>query len=258
MNEEEVETTEEVETVEETEEAEAVAEVEEEEVTEQLPKKSKVQKRIDKLVGEKYAYERRIAELEAESRVRAEYSTPQKQLQVTDSKPVIDNFETTEEYYEALTDWKVEQKLSSYSEKQKATQKKQEAAKTQAQKQQDFVSNAQKAMTKYNDYLDVVEDVTIALDSDLGEEILESDELGPELMYYFGKNPEEEAKFSRLSGRKLSQEIGKLQVKLSAPKKKKTTKAPPPITPTGGTSQPAGKVNLKQASADDIYKSLCR
>ena len=252
----------EVEETEVIEETQEVAEVETEAVeeTEEDKKKnyqSKVDKRIGKLTSDKYADRQRIAELEAELRTTQKYTTPQqKQVQEeADTKPDPLNYASTEDYVDALTDWKVDKKFEAQNVRRTAQKKKDSEAQSQNELQNNFIAAANKASTKYQDYQDATADLDIDIFSDLGQNILECGEMGPEIMYFIGKNPDEGARISALKGKSLAREIGKLEAKLAAPIKKKTTNAPAPISASRGSKKTTGKVNLNDVSPADFYKA---
>lgn len=213
--------------------------------------KSKNQRRIDKLVGDNYAKDAKIAALEAKIEAFMQF---QPQQQVRQEQLTKDDFPSDEAYIEHLIEKKAEAKLSAFEAKRAKEEKEREAQLSRQQVQQKFIQASQKAMSEYTDYLDVTADLNIATDSELGENIMESD-LGPQIMYYLGKNPSIEEKLLSLKGRALAREIGKIEDKLSRPIEKKTTKAPDPITPvsSAGTGKYTGKPDLKKDSGMDFY-----
>ena len=70
-----------------------------------------VQKRISKL-------ERKLERQRIESETRAQVTQELSAKQEIPGKPTIDQFNTIEEYTEALTDWKAEQKYSEIKERE--------------------------------------------------------------------------------------------------------------------------------------------
>lgn len=257
----------EVEETEVIEETQEVAEVETEEAetevveeTEEDKKKnyqSKVDKRFAKMTSDKYASERRIAELEAELKTTQIYASPQQQQvqEEADTKPDPLNFETTEDYVDALTDWKVDKKFEAQSVRRTAQKKKDSEAQSQNELQNNFIKAQTIASEKYNDYNEATADLNIDIFSDLGQNLLKCGNSGPDIMYFICKNPEEKEKMFRLKGMDLSLEIGKLREKLAAPMKKKKTNAPAPISASRGSKKTTGKVNLNDVSPADFYKA---
>ena len=74
-------------------------------------KKRSAQARINEVYGKWKSAERRIAELEGQL-------TDNKRTVDVGEKPKADSFDTDEDYYEALADWKVSQKLNSMMQEQ--------------------------------------------------------------------------------------------------------------------------------------------
>ena len=253
----EVEETQEVaEVTEETQEVES----EQPEATEEDSKQkyqTKVDKRFAKLTADRYA--ERDARIAAEARLKAleeqlQYSKPQANQIDVNGKPTKDNFEYDEDYYEALTDWKVDQKLEAQNKRQAEQTKKQTEAQKAQEIQNTFLAEGKKVIEKYADYAVITEDLDIPLESELAQEIMECGGMGTEIMYFLGKNPDEEDRLKSLKGGRLAREIGKLEAKLATPIKKKTTKAPVPPDYSRGSKKNTGKVNLNDTSVEDFYK----
>lgn len=213
--------------------------------TEQKPKKKGgFQKRIDKLNG-------KISAIEQEREYWRQEALRNQNVQKTDGKvietqvdiskrPKADDFKTADEYTEALTDWKVDQKLK--SEKQKIQQ---DVIKTEFQSK---ITKHQERVDKFkdshDDFDDMIESVSnINLPMAVQESIIDS-ESGPELMYELARDPKELKRICSLSPLAAAREMGKLEVQLKkdskTPSKEiKTTKTPKPPTPVrtkGSTS----------------------
>jgi hypothetical protein len=168
----------------------------------------------------------------------------------TSEKPRPDDFETQEDYIEALTDWKTDRKFQEFEkgqEKKSAQQRENEFANSWQKKVQDFEDEAP-------DFQDVLEDVSHLTFSRMKlESIMESD-VGPKLMYEIAQNEELAQKISEMSDTRAIREIGKIEARLlpsSETKTKKQTRAPKPITPIGGGG---GKVKKDLYSLDISQK----
>lgn len=155
-------------------------------------------------------------------------------LKSSDSKPKSENFDTHEEYVDALTDWKLEQK-----EKEREQKSRENQIKTEQQKKvSDFQAKVQEFQKSHDDFDEVVSDVDdIPLSFALRDAIVTSD-LGPQVMYELAQNRDELTRINSLSLVDAAREIGKIEARLSqessSVKKIKTiTKAPPPIEPVG-------------------------
>jgi len=140
-------------------------------------------------------------------------------------RPTIDQFETTEQYEDALFNWR-------------DTIKAQEDARTRQQKEYDtsvaeFQRKAETMRAKHSDFDDVIESPVFSPGMRMA--ILNSDK-GPELAYYLGR-PENRAvaeNMQNLSPERQLYEMGKLESKLELAAKTATRPDPPePIEPVG-------------------------
>lgn len=252
---EEVEETETDETAEESETSEDTKEGEEdseskdgdeddddEEKEEEKPKKKNgFKKRIDSLRKRVSDKDREI-EYWREQALKGQPREREPQAKTAESKaetgkPSPDDFDSHDEYIEALSDWKVEQKLKAHEEKQRVLQ-----AQTEFQKAIQAHNKRVEAFVKtHDDFHEVVEDVDDIPLSIAIQEVILSSENGPELMYSLAKNREELERINALSPIAAARELGKFEAKIKAqsesrPKKKTTTKAPKPLSAIGGKS----------------------
>ena len=139
--------------------------------------------------------------------------------------PPADQFESTEAYAEALA----EQKALALVEQR------------ERQRQQDAVVEAyfdreEQALGKYDDFKQVAYNPSLPVTSEMAETIRASD-IGPDVLYHLGSNPAEAARISKLSPLLQAKEIGKIEAALvAAPPVKRTTSAPPPISPVTPSS----------------------
>lgn len=204
------------------------------------PEKTFSQEELDKIVQKRLAKESRrvarMAEIEAENRfLKQQMEAAKPQPQQPQGKPSVDQFDTYEDYLDALSDWKVEQKLSGF---QQQTQRQSEDIQRQRHAQE-FEARKQakiaEGVAKYPDFNDVVSDnPSLAITPVMAEAMLES-EVFADIAYYLGDNPEEAARISRLPPVSQAREIVKLESKVNTPPK--PTKAPPPIVPSGQKAQ---------------------
>ncbi len=187
--------------------------------------KSAAQKRIDQIIKERNeareqaAYYRGLAEKAPEP---AEPAEPEL------VKPKLEDFESYEDYTEALTDYKLELR-----DKKRAT----EAADAQATKTRDLVkSKLDLGYEKYDDFEDVALANNLPINDAMIEVLAECDNAA-DIAYHLGKNTAEALKISRLSTVGMARELGRLDSKFSENESgtktppKKVTKAPPPIKP---------------------------
>ena len=204
------------------------------------------QKKIDKLT-------RRNSDLEVElASYRSRNAEPPKPEASLVSKPTVEgkpdpkNFERHSDYVEALTDWKVDQKLNSKeAEAKDAANKNRETEAVKA-----WAERVVAAKQRYDDFDDVMsEDVPVsATTRDL---LLESD-VGPDIAYYLGTHVDEAIAISRMSPLNAAKAIGRIEAllveeeeeeaapvtEIALPVQKPKAK-PKPVEPTGGGSGPA-------------------
>jgi hypothetical protein len=189
-------------------------------------------KRFDRLTYQREQARREAAEAKEErERLKAEVEKLKATKNVAEGKPKLEDFDSDEDFFDALTDWKLEQreqKTKAAREEERQTQTKQEAEKTF---KETVVSVNTAGEAKYEDYMEAVTSLPgDVMDSELAQAIFETD--APEdIAYHLGKNPKEAAKISKLSPLKKAIALGKIEARLS---NKKTTSAPPPIKPVKG------------------------
>lgn len=154
-------------------------------------------------------------------------------MAATNPKPQAESFETQEEYIEALTDWKIDQKEAQRNKPQ-ATAKKEE----QSEALNDWVLKREKAVVKYTDFeKNEVQIERVARhykNPNLATLIVES-EKSIELVQHLGKNPETLERIAKLSPISLAKEIGRIEEKLIAAKPvfKKQTEGYAPVDRVG-------------------------
>jgi len=213
------------------------------------PAKDSVERRIGTLTKRWRTAER---DLDYERTKRREAEGKLKQLQLTvpaTDKPDPEDYEDTPAYLEALTDWKVEQKLNLRQAEVTTETEEINEKQTADEVEEELETIADKGRDKYDNYDDLVFDKDLVLTQDMIETILLSD-IAEEVLYYLGQNPEVAAELGEMSAFKAAREIGKLEVEIAAnipkpnvatkgegispdksvtPVKKKLTKAPAPI-----------------------------
>jgi hypothetical protein len=215
---------------------------------EESPQKAKhpnVQRRIDRLVREKYQAIGRVQELErqlAGSRPPQQSgpppAPPQTQQQYT-GRPVESQYERYEDYIEALTDFKAAQ---AYQRIQQETEQRQAQQRQQAL-QSDWQNRVAQFRQKVPDFDSVLSDAEdIQLSSALQQAILEH-ENGERLAYELAKDRKTLEKIARLSPTAAIRELGKFEATAlnGDTKAPAISKAPPPISPVGTGSTKSTK-----------------
>ncbi len=184
-----------------------------------------MQKRIDRLTRQRYEEKARADIYESQITQR---QAPQK---AQDGRPQQAQFETAEDFVEALTDWKLAQR-----EQVAKAQEAQKSQQTIAEKR-DKIFTAAEEMGNF----DREDFATVPITHPMAEAILDSD-VGAKLVVHFNSHPEEAKRIADLPPARQAAEIGKLEVKLSTAPAPKSS-APKPITPLGN-----GQVTSKDPS----------
>lgn len=144
-------------------------------------------------------------------------------------KPKPSDYEDPEQYLDALTEWKLEQREAArkaQSEQETKFQREQRLEAERARLMEEKVIRP--GMAKHRDFADVVmsEDVPI---TDVMLASAARLKGGVDVLYHLGKNPEEANRIAQLSDLEQAWEIRDLERKLTAPAS--PSKAPPPIVP---------------------------
>ncbi len=212
-------------------------------------KKSGTQRRIEKLVKQRAEAERereywREQAMKAQPKAEApkEVAKP-----VAEGRPKSDDFETHDDYVEAIADWKAEQKLQAAKQADRDAKLKAEAD-SKSTEFRGKVQEFKKATADFDDVIADVDDVPMSLA--VSQAILESDD-GPQLMYELAKNREEYERICQLPALQAARAIGRFEAKLSKPsasekpevKQKQTTRAPAPARPISASSA-NGKMSI--------------
>ena len=189
-----------------------------------------VRKRIDKIV-----WQREEARREAEYwRNKAAQPTKPEAETADPTKPNVNDpkFKSYDEYTEALTEWKVEQRIQKARDEFNHRSQKERMSETI----QTFNERAEVVREKFPDYDELFERAVIS--EAMAPAIMDSEQ-GPELVVYLSKNPDVARKIYRLSPMQAAREIGKIEANLDNLLQTKTvTNAKPPLRPV----KPSGEV----------------
>lgn len=194
--------------------------------------------RIERATAKAAARAERRAFREAREQL-AQFAQPQPVQQQNDGKPQRAQYADEEAYFDALTDWKLEQRDRSQKQAQA-----QEQVKSLATKTEKLYAEAEKIPGFDRDEFD-----SLPLTPVIAQAITDSD-VAPKLMAYMAQHPEEVSRIGALSAARQAVEIGKLEVKLTTTAK--APKAPAPIEPVNGAA--SGLKSLAQMGAEDYYR----
>lgn len=218
-----------------------------------------IQPRINELVAERNeAQELAIAEAQRAEEMRRELEALREEVKVLKTpaapieskpRPQREQFETQEQYEDAVTDWKVEQRL--------AEREKQEAE-ARIKAARDALANNWKARqetfrAEAADYDEALSASEVDMPQYMLDAIMESD-IGPQVAYHLAKNPSEARKLVNMTATAALRELGKLETRLqktdkteTKPEKAKegapveTSKAPAPIETLKKANAPVEK-----------------
>lgn len=227
--------------------------------------KTFTQAELDDILQKRLAKEHRKLERQARLEVENEYlrkqqSHPQPQVsqpvqEAGSGEPKPENFQTYEDYIEAVTDWKVEQKLDT---KLRGLQEQSQERKQQtaiAEHEARIAKNLNKAATKYDDFHEVVSNPDLTVTIPMRDAIGDS-EIGGEIAYYLGTHTDEAATIANMSPVQQIKAIDRLESKLKAPAPapeiQPVSQAPKPIEPVRGVK--TGSVKLETADMDEYLK----
>jgi hypothetical protein len=214
------------------------------EVEPDKPKSDGVQKRINKLTGR--VYSERAKREEAERKL-AEF---EKKPELPEKAPTLEDFDFDEDLHkEALIKYSVDAALSERDQKSQSQtiedQRKEASIKYNKRVEESGIGDEIKEAS-----LNLV-DAKIPISMEAIDAIYE-DENGPLITKYLGNNLDKVEELSNMSPLSAVREIGKLSVKLSTVKPKKTTKAPAPVKIAGS----GGTASVKDIGDKDADHSL--
>lgn len=234
-------------------------------------KKSGFAKRVAKLKAKQAEAQReaeywrakalQTTDTSGESKEELPEEIPNPYLRDVGERPDPDDYESQDEYLDALTDWKIDVR-----EAKKKALEEQTKAKTAAQKQAEtFQSKVQEYAETVDDWEETLESVSdIQMNPELIKAIMTS-EFAPQLMYDLSKNRSELERINQMDQASTLRTIGRLESKFegqsastsSKQETRRTTKAPKPPTPVGRNSSGATKKsiydeNLSQREYEEI------
>ena len=211
------------------------------------------ERKIDRLVRENSELLRRIEALERPGPAAAVSQPSQPPPIPAASKPDLNDFNTLEEYTEALTDWKLDQR-----EAKRKAEDQRRAEEAAAKTLQDSWNAKEKAAMKaHPDYTDLRDSTPIPDGPGvmaIRQAMLEDDN-GAELLYWLASRPAELKRIAALNPAKAVLEVGKVAAALaspvSEPQKPKVSNAPKPPSPIShGTIRTADNVNDEDTARD--------
>lgn len=196
------------------------------------PPKKTAQQRIDEITRARReaereaAYWRKVA-LEKEEQTKTPSQPSVEPVLGLPARPALSQFQTTEEYEDAVVEWKLQKREAEQAAAKQRTEQEEAVRK--------FNRSAEKLREEHEDFDEVIEAPVFSQDMRI---ILLSSDNGPALAYHLGRpeNRDLADKIRNLPARQQIYELGKLETQiLLAAKTKKVPAAPAPITPVGGS-----------------------
>ena len=219
---------------------------------EQVKAKSFTEDEVNDIVQKRIAKEQRKAQREADRRVAEALAQAQAKAPKADApapsandRPKPENFQTTEDYVEAVSEWKAEQIIDRKTKERAEATAANEQERYQREIQTAHVEREDTARDKYSDYDDVVGNPRLPINAVMADAIRMSDQ-GPDIAYHLGKHPEEAAKIAKLPPILAVKELGKLEAKLAAE----------PPTPTKRSSSAPEPINPVRPAAGNTFSNL--
>jgi hypothetical protein len=179
------------------------------------------------------AAEERIAALEEQNRqtlALAEKYIPKAQTPDT-AEPQREAYDDPDKYWEAVTDWKAEQKHKAYLQHEQE-QTRQQAAQKVRESHDERMAEAE---NKYPGISDVAKDPTLPINEWMAAALMQS-EAGPDILHYLDQNRDKAKEIYGMNPARAAAEIGKIEASLNAPKEPRVSKAVKPISPVGSNN----------------------
>lgn len=201
-----------------------------------------VGKRINELTREKYEAIRRAEAAELRAQELEKQRQPQaagKDSVQSDSRPTLDQFNYDQDaYLEALTDWRVNQRLSERDSQQQVQQKQHQEQERQREFQGRLASFEAENPGKWEAATKAPINFTEPM-----LEVIASSDVGPRIAVYLAENLDRADEISRMTPYAQAAALGRIEASMSAPKPahippppKTVTRAPaPPPTVSGGS-----------------------
>ena len=210
--------------------------------------RDKVQERFDKLTREKYDALRQVDQLQYRlSELEAKVTAPKAEEPV--KLPTLESVGFDEAKYQAaLIEFaRNEARAAALSEMRSQAQ-----ARESQEKARSFEKRQAEFMAATPDYADKVHrDLPI---SKAMAEIIRESEVGPQVAYFLGNNPDKAAAISSMSSEQAAREIGRIEARIELEKAKPkplVSSAPPPPAKIDAV-EPTQRIRVDTADSDQL------
>lgn len=207
-----------------------------------------VQKKLDKLTREKYEALNEAAYWREQAQKDAKTATITPAGSAPEGKPTLEGCDYDQEkFLEALSDWKVDQKLAAATRSRAEG----EQAKAAGEKAAEWSAREQAFIAQTPDYYDIAYHAPINYSEQMLDFLKDSD-IGPQIAYHLGTHLDEAKAIEQLSPTRQAAALARLELTLTpahaaaeptptTPRPVRTiTQAPPPpatVTPSGGAKR---------------------
>lgn len=159
----------------------------------------------------------------------------QQPVKQVDAAPKQEDFTDYAAYLEARAEWKAQTAARQLIDQERQNFQRSQQQRSKQATQAAYWEKVEAARDKYDDFDDVAFDDSVPITDPMADAI-QTAENGPDINYYLGTHPDEARKISRMDPVSQVRAIGRLEQKLLTPSPKKTTSAPKPVKPLGGTA----------------------
>ena len=193
-----------------------------------------VKKRIDKVTRQKYEA---VAEA---NRYKAELEQLKAQLAPKQEAPDISQFDTLDDYVEAVAEYKYQNNMLSEQEKNVERAIEQRVAR-------EWTAKVEKVRSVAPDFDAVFNNVASIEFAPMALEAVAQHPKGAEIAYMLGKNVSEAYRIAALPPSQQLMAIGEIAAKTNVPKPKAVSSAPAPVKPVqGGSSNSAPPTDIDE------------
>ena len=214
---------------------------EEEETPQVQARNRRLENRFKRLTDRLRAKDRELAELRGELTAVMHIVKPPITAPPTGpQRPTRETYPDDDAYFEAVADWKAEEKVQAALAKERATMAATHA--TQTHVAESFQARLDAAKQQYTDYDEVVGESDVVVSTPVADAIQESEQ-GAALIYYLAQHPDEAAALNQLGPVALGRRLATLEASLppapSSQRSQTPPVTPPPITPVPTGTPPA-------------------
>jgi hypothetical protein len=217
------------------------------------------QKRISELTREKHEAKREAEQLR-ELLSKALGGQPQKVEQPAEQsdEPRSEQFSKYEDFVAARAEWKADQRVKAALEGFQKQVGAVDQEKARIERARNFAEEAKrqgKGIEGFDDALELVRSDDFPMTPAIGEYLLDADHKAA-LVKYLADNEDEAFRISRLSPLAAVKELAKVEARLSAKPKPKTSSAPPPpATVSGGAAAPQSIERMDYNGIKELVRS---